>query len=187
MTTAAILARALTITAAVAIGGCQDPYRAAQQPAAATPAPSGRATDIQRPGPQARPLAPGERQRATTARRAARAFALGWVNWDWRSAADRQRALARLATGNLALRLEANAASARIDASLARDRPGSRGDVAAINLRASDDRASGIVVTREQTTTTGRADLGGRRYRVYLVRLERDRHGWGVSAWQPQP
>ena len=53
--------------------------------------------------------------------------------------------------------------------------------------RAGHAQAAGIVVTREQTYTDGRADLGGRRYRVYLIRLTREPNGWGVSAWEPQP
>ena len=65
--------------------------------------------------------------------------------------------------------------------------PGHAGTVAAIDLKANVADAAGVVVTREQTYTAGRADLGGQRYRVYLVRLTRDAIGWGVSAWQPQP
>jgi hypothetical protein len=94
---------------------------------------------------------------------------------------------ARLATAGLARQLRANASSARVDATLARDRPGARGSVVAIDLKAGNAEAAGIVVAREQTYTDGRADLGGQRYRVYLIRLKRERNGWGVSAWEPQP
>jgi hypothetical protein len=59
--------------------------------------------------------------------------------------------------------------------------------VAAISVSAHGGQASGLVVTHEQTYTNGRADLGGQRYRVYLIRMKRERHRWGVSAWQPQP
>ena len=89
--------------------------------------------------------------------------------------------------GALAEQLRANAASARIDATVARDRPGSRGTVVTTALRASHAQADGIVVTHEQALTDGQAALGGLRYRVYVVRLARAGDGWEVSAWQPQP
>jgi hypothetical protein len=102
-------------------------------------------------------------------------------------AATQQRHLAQLASGPLASQLRANANSARIDASLARDRPGSRGAIAAVDLTSHGPRSAGIVVTREQSYTDGHADLGGRRYRVYFIRLTREQNGWGVRAWEPQP
>jgi hypothetical protein len=173
----------------IAGSGCRDPY--SSQPALSSPSPRGKreATpgDTSRPGPRIPSLAPDTARGSRSPLRAARSFAARWVNWDWRTVAEQQRALARLATGPLARRLRANAGSARIDASLARDKPGSRGAVAAIDLRAAGDQASGVVVTREQSYTGGRADLGGRRYRVYLIRLSRERNGWAVSAWEPQP
>jgi hypothetical protein len=173
----------------VAACGCQDPY--SSQPSLSSPSPtrSRKATpgDTSRPGPRIPPLTPATARGSRSPRRAARSFAARWVNWDWRTVADQQRSLARLATGSLAQRLRADGGSARIDASLARDRPGSRGAVAAIDLRTAGDRASGVVVTRELSYTGGRTDLGGRRYRVYLIRLSRGRNGWEVSAWQPQP
>jgi hypothetical protein len=179
----------LALGAALAFAGCRDPYRSDHAPRAAAqtvtaPPP---ATDNARPGPQAGRIPDVTVRREATPRRAARAFAVDWANWDWRTAASRQRALARLATGDLRAQLRANASSARIDASLGRDRPGSRGHVAAISLRAHGANASGIVVTHEQTYTNGRSDLGGRRYRVYVIRMKRERQGWGVSGWQPQP
>jgi hypothetical protein len=187
MRTASFL-RAFGVVVAVAVTGCGDPYAdelaRPASPASTAYAASPRATD--RPGPSAQWTPSVAARPAWSARRAARAFARGWLNWDWRTAASQQRALARLATGALAQQLRANADSARIDASLARDNRASRGTVAAINLSASDVHAAGIVVTREQTYTGGRADLGGRRYRVYVVRL-RHGHGWEVTAWEPQP
>lgn len=160
--------RRLAIAAALAVllGGCADPYR--HVPRGVTP----------RPTPQARPIAPT----AT-----ARAFALRWVNWDWRSAAAQQGALAQLAAGQLAIDLRANAASARIDASLQRDKPRVRGSIAAVDLTTGAGVAQGLVVTREQSYTAGRSDLGGPHYRVYTARLMRHGSVWEVSAWQPQP
>jgi hypothetical protein len=189
---ATVAIRAAALLLVVALAGCEDPYtheRTAPSPARTSPH-AATPSDVDRPGaPPAGPLPkrPAREPVRTLARDAARSFAWQWVNWDWRTAARRQRALARLASGDLARQLDANAASARIDATLSRDRPGSRGVVAAINVSARGAQASGILVTREQTYTDGRADLGGRRYRVYLIGLKRDHQGWVVSAWQPQP
>lgn len=175
--------------ATVALAGCADPYRSDRARPVAPPPTSSQTTtsDIDRPGPPAgTPPATAERP-PRSARKAAQSFATGWANWDWRSAARQQRALARLASGDLARQLRANANSSRIDASLARDKPGSRGTVAAVDLKSRIAQAAGIVVTHEQTYTDGRANLGGRRYRVYLIRLTREPNGWGVRAWEPQP
>jgi hypothetical protein len=180
---------AVLLAVLVAGSGCRDPYSG--QPSLSSPSPNGNreATpgDATRAGPRIASPAPATASGSRSPRRAARLFATRWVNWDWRTVVDQQRALARLATGSLARRLRANADSARIDASLARDKPGSRGAVAAIDLTTAGDRASGVVVTRERTYTAGRADLGGQRYRVYLIRLSLKWNRWGVRAWEPQP
>ena len=170
---------------AVSAAGCKDPY-ADERAAAPRPATS-TADDVTRPGPRAGAIPATPSAPSRSPRAAAHAFAATWINWEWRTTDDQQHKLARLAAGELARQLEASAASARRDASLARDKPGSRGSVAATNLRVDGRHAHGLVVTREQTYTDGRADLGGRHYRVYHVRLTADDSGWGVSAWQPQP
>jgi hypothetical protein len=185
--------RIALMTALVALlvtgSGCQDPYTGQSSVSSPSPKVNREATpgDTSRPGPRMPASAPMPAGGSRAPRRAAGSFANRWANWDWRAAAEQQRALAALATGPLARRLRANAGSARIDASLMRDKPGSRGAVAAIDLTTAGDRASGVVVMREQTYTGERADLGGQRYRVYLIRLSREPNGWGVSAWEPQP
>lgn len=158
--------------AALVLAGCADPYA------------DHRAQPMQH-APAARPtrIAPAR----TSASGTAQAFANVWINWDWRSAADQQRRLAAMAGGSLADQLRANANSARIDASLARDRPGFRGAIAAIDLTTRATQVAGIVVTREQSYTDGHADLGGAHYRVYRVRLTAAHHAWEVTAWAPQP
>jgi hypothetical protein len=172
----------------VALAGCADPYAHDRAQPAHEPAPRPASpSDSARPGPPASPITPAPALATASARRAARLFAAGWINWDWQHAARQQAALARLATGALAEQLRANAVSARIDATLARDRPGSRGIVVTTALRATRAQASGIVVTHERALTDGQAALGGLRYRVYVVRLARSTGGWEVSAWQPQP
>jgi hypothetical protein len=173
--------------AVLLLAGCQDPYardHQARTPAADVPASAG--GDGDRPGPPPSALGSAPGTRATTASLAASRFALGWVNWDWRDAAAAQRRLARVATGQLARDLRSGAHSVQADASLARDRPGSRGAVVAVELNRDGASASGVVVTREQSYTAGHADLGGLRYRVYLVRIVRAGGGWGVSRWAPQ-
>jgi hypothetical protein len=172
----------------LALAGCADPYAHDRAQPAREPGPQpGSPSDSARPGPPAAPIAPALAPATTSARRAARTFAARWINWDWQHAASQQRALARLATGALAEQLRANATSARIDATLARDRPGSRGTVVTTALRASNAQADGIVVTHEQALTDGHAALGDLHYRVYVVRLARTPSSWEVSAWQPQP
>ena len=179
--------RPLAMAAALALGlsGCQDPYQhdRSQSSRTATPAPG----DAERPGPRARALPAILETQASGARAVARAFARGWSNWDWRTLPAHQRALARLAAARLAAELSANAEASAADASLARDRPGSRGSVIAVDLHAERGRASAVVVTREQTYTAGHADLGGQHHRVYRARLTRGVHGWEVSAWTPLP
>jgi hypothetical protein len=158
--------------AALLLAGCADPY--AHQP----PRP-------RRPASAAQP--PQVAGAHTSASEAARALASQWINWDWRSAAAQQRHLALMASGPLADHLRANADSARIDASLARDRPGSRGAIATVELTSRGTTSAGIVVTREESYTDGRAALGGAHYRVYRVRLAAADHAWEVTTWAPQP
>src|SRR3954453_22047767 len=96
----------LSIAAALAlvIAGCQDPYQrepAQKRSPTATPAPG----DVERPGPRAPTFRIAPETRVGGARAVARAFASGWVNWDWRTLPARQRGLARLAAGRLAAEL----------------------------------------------------------------------------------
>src|SRR3954471_15124898 len=93
----------LVMAAALALGiaGCQDPYQrepAQKRSPTATPAPG----DVERPGPRAPSLRIAPETPAGGARAVARAFASGWVNWDWRTLPARQRGLARLAAGRAA-------------------------------------------------------------------------------------
>lgn len=181
--------RAAVIVAVLALIGCQDPYTRDQNRPATHQShrPVATPTDPSQPRPPPSSPTGAHAPALRSARRAAETFATRWVNWDWRTAARQQRALARVSTSELAQRLRANAASARIDATLARDKPGSRGTIAATAINAASGRAAGIVVTHEQTLTYGRSELGGQRYRVYLIRLARNKQRWEVSAWSPQP
>ena len=158
--------RSAVVLVACALGGCADPYQGQR---AATAHPAAPASAI------------------STASAAAGAFARRWANWDWRSVAGQQRALARLASGSLAEQLRADARAASRDGSLARDKPGVRGTVAVIELRPRGAGAAGLVLTREQSYTDGHPDLGGPHYRVYAVTVRATPRGWRVSAWAPQP
>lgn len=160
----------LVALAALAVAGCQDPYS------------DGASSAQQDRGP-----APPQRTTSGGADGVAREFAALWSNWTWRAVDRQQRRLARLAAPGLARQLEANATGARIDATLRRDRPAARGTVAIVEVRATASTAQGLVVTREQTSTNGRTDLGGLRYRVYRVAAELRDGVWKVSRWQPQP
>ena len=155
----------LAIVASAAVG-CQDPYR--ERPVATPTAPR----------PTAAPSSTAD---------TARAFAQRWINWDWKTLAHQQRALARLAGGRLAAGLRADADGAARDDTLARDKPANRGTVAAISLNPGQRSARGLVVTRERTYTNGHADLGGARYRVYRVTISASHDGWTVTEWAPQP
>lgn len=161
---------ALAVAAGLLLAGCQDPYRGAGSLAT----------------PNERTIAPAHRSEPVVDA-AARSFAALWTNWDWRTAATQQRRLARMAAPRLARQLRANAASARLDASLERDRPGTRGAVAIVKLVTTAGASSGLVVTREQTYTNGRADLGGQHYYVYRIAITRRAGAWEVTRWDPQP
>lgn len=186
------MTRALSVLLTVVVfamlaAGCQDPYARNQVPTGKAQASPPAASDVDRPGPRAATIAQSRAPRGLSATQTAKTFATRWVNWDWQSVAPQQRRLAALATGPLARDLRASARSARVDASLARDKPGSRGTVEAVDLTLEGARRSGIVVTQERSYTGQRADLGGRRYRVYRIQLSQDSAGWGVSRWEPQP
>lgn len=142
----------------IAVTGCQDPYAQPPSPRPTPPAADGRDEVV-------------------------RAFATGWITWDWQSVAEQQRSLARLATPMLARQLRQDAATSRGAAVLARQRPGVRGRLVVLKLSTA---GRGLVVTQESTLTDGQADLGGEHYRVYLVSTRKWRGQWKVSRWEPQ-
>ena len=180
----ALLALAVALAVARRLPGPVRPRpRAARSPAQAV----GHAKRHQPARPAAGPV-PAARRAGAFGTRAARSFATRWVNWDWRSAASQQRALARLATGGLARQLRANASSARVDATprarqarstrqRRRDRPQGRH---AERARASSSRASRPTPTDTPTSAAGATASTS-------SASARDHDGWGVSAWEPQP
>jgi len=114
-------------------------------------------------------------------------FCWQWANWSWRTIDRQQRQLARLASGPLAARLAAEARRAKLDRALRRDRVAMRGRLVAVDLDPPASPGRAVCVTRELEIENGRGELDGGRHRVYLATLDRDRQGWGVSAWEPQP
>ena len=157
---------ALLAIVTCAAAGCQDPYRER---------------------PVAMPTAPRPTAAPSSTADTASAFAKRWINWDWKTLPHQQRALARLAGGRLATRLRTDAGAAAREETLARDKPANRGTVAAVSLNPSPGSARGLVVTHERSYTSGHADLGGARYRVYRVAISTSHDGWTVTEWAPQP
>jgi hypothetical protein len=183
------------LLACLALAGCEDPYTQSTPTAGESPRPDER-RQAERPRgdellPQTRPGAGASALLEAPGRRSARAvleaFCWQWANWSWHSIERQQRRLASLATGRLAAQLAAEARQAKLDRALLRERLAMRGRLVAVDLHppASPDRA--VCVTREREIQNGRGELGGGRHRVYLATLERNRHEWGVSAWEPQP
>ena len=180
------------VAGALLLAGCQDPYQDRPAPNdqafAPSPAPSPAAVplgDERPPSPVAVEAAPPPR--GPGARAALRSFCWRWANWDWRSLTGQQRQLARLAVGELADQLEAQAGQAERSGAARRDRLSVRGQIVTIDLQAGQAPGRAVCVTREQEIQAGRGDLSGGQHRVYLAALDRDAQGWGVSRWEPQP
>jgi hypothetical protein len=178
----------IALFAFTAGGGCADPYvesDASRAPASArSPEPVGDAAP-----PVAVPVRPptGATHTARSPRRLAATFARQSTNWDWRDPTRPHRALRLLAVGDLRSEFERYRRSAIRDASLRRDRVGSRGRLIAVALSGRGDRRRLVVVTREEAIIDGRSSLEGPRYRVYLGSALRTHGGWGMESWQQQP
>jgi hypothetical protein len=178
----------------VALVGCEDPY-------AERSGDPGRAAEVeharehQARGDELAPLSPERdsapddpaRPGAATPRAALERFCAQWANWNWRTIDRQQSRLAGLATGELRRQLEREAAARRLDRSLRRDRLSVSGRLVAVDVKPGGRRRLAACVTHEEEIQRGRGELGGSRHRVYLASLDRDRQGWGVSAWEPQP
>ena len=172
MTAHAHASPALALAARWRPAAVQNPY---DQTAPAARDDARRRSRAGAPGPRPAADRPRRRDRAASARATARRVrgALGQLGL-----AHRRRPAARARAAGRPARSPASCAPAHAprasDASLRRDTPGvaryGRRDRPA-RRRAAAPR--GLVVTREQTYTAGRADLGGRRYRVYHVSPDR--------------
>lgn len=110
-------------------------------------------------------------------------------NWTWRDVARKNRsALARLAAGELRQGVRANARELRADATLKRERLGSRGKQLAIDVQGSDPRRRRVwVVLRETALANGETTQSGPQTTVYRATAERlDDDRWYVTAFVPQ-
>jgi hypothetical protein len=183
------------LLACLALAGCEDPYTQSTPTAGGAPRRDERRQAVRPRGdelpppapPSARPSAFSEAPRRRSARGVLEAFCWNWTNWTWRTIERQQRRLARLAAGRLAIELAAEARQAELDRALRRDRLAMRGRLVAVDLDSPASPGRAVCVTREREIQNGRGELGGGRHRVYLATLDRDRQGWGVSGWQPQP
>jgi hypothetical protein len=183
------------LLACLALAACENPYTQSRPTAGESPRPDERRQGERPRGdelppavsPSAGASALPEQPRRRSARAALEAFCRQWANWSWRSIERQQQRLARLAAGRLAIELAAEARQAKLDRALRRDRLAMRGLLVAVDLDSPASPGRAVCVTREREIQNGRGELGGGRHRVYLATLDRDRQGWGVSAWQPQP
>jgi hypothetical protein len=172
------------------VAGCEDPYRQdAERRDEPRPAVRDQSHGGERP-PVARehdsaPAVTSDAQR--TRRAAVDAFCSQWVNWSWRTIERQQRRLARLATGQLARQLAAEARLRAQDQALRRDRLGTRGRVVAIDVKPGGATRDAVCVAWQQQLAHGRADAEGARHRVYLTTIQRAGAGWAVRRWEPQP
>jgi hypothetical protein len=183
------------LLACLALAACADPYTQSTPTAGESPRRDERRQGERPRGdelppavsPSAGASALPEPPRRRSARAVLEAFCRQWANWSWRSIERQQRRLARLASGRLAIELAAEARQAKLDRALRRDRLAMRGLLVAVDLDSPASPGRAVCVTREREIQNGRGELGGGRHRVYLATLDRDRQGWGVTAWQPQP
>jgi hypothetical protein len=113
------------------------------------------------------------------------AFAERYVNWNYRTLGETERALAASAIGAArSAELQAAASSAK-DPSLAAGKITNRGSVVALAPRRGDP-ATWVIVTSEQTSGSyGYQGLPSSLH-VTLARVARVNAGYAVSEWLPQ-
>ena len=186
----------MLIALSLALVACRDPYA---DPGATAPS-DARASDVSRVRPTTTPAAAGDTRPtepapSTTERRRgapsltsfARAYARDAVNWDWRTLAVRLDGLRDRSAGDLSAELTDAIRAARIDESLARDRPASEGTVVAASVQGNGARRRLVVVTRERETASGVERLGPATHRVYLGESRRTADGWRMVEWRRAP
>jgi len=175
--------RALAAAAAagVALSGCANPD--APAPGLASEGTSGNAGEPPAPAPPRLPdQDPASLQ--ATAEAAVERFAAVYTNWDYRTLAVEQHALASISVGAARLQARQAAVSAR-NQLLARAHVWSRGVI----LSVSRDRARPgwwVLVTREQTGGSGEYRSLPATLHVTLALAVAVNRGWAVSQWQPQ-
>ena len=134
--------------------------------------------------PREQPVA---RDTGRSARSVARAYAQLVINWEWNTLLRQLERATALATGALRTELARTAASARADASLARDRLGSRGHVLSVSARGLGAERRLVVATEEESLRAGRAPLEGPRAQVYTGTARLTGDGWRLTVWERRP
>ena len=189
MTTARrILPLAAIVGAALAAGGCSDPYandQHADRPA--TAAQHERTTgpvDGELPGripPSAqRALDQPQAPPARSAEAAVRAYAAAATTWTAKTVAARYRQLARQAVGQARRDAQQTAASAAGDAELSAGAASSRGNVRGLLT----DGASCFLVVVEQRITPGAGDRARVQFTVYHACARAVEGGWAVERFE---
>lgn len=133
----------------------------------------------------ARSAAPGQvRLGSSSARGALNAFAVRFINWNWRTVRRQERALARSSVDGARAQLRDAAGRA---SELEGQRAGNSGTVRAIT-RDAREPGSWLIVTRERSSRQdGAYDGVGAQWHLTLAAVRKLPSGrWAVSAWIPQ-
>ncbi len=118
----------------------------------------------------------------------ARAWGQLSANWSTKTLPRQLRALAQSASPPLAGELERALAATQQDAQLTPDGAGSRGSVAAVEVRGGGANRRLVVVTRETAWGPTSVGLAAARYHVYTgITVRIGTHGWRMAQWQRQP
>ena len=117
----------------------------------------------------------------------ARAYADLTLTWEWNTLFRQLQHAAGLTSGPLHADVGRAAEGARTDASLRRDRRGSRARVITVVPHGNGPTRRLVVVTSELSLQAGHPALEGPRAKVYTATAERTRIGWRLASWELQP
>ncbi|HEY4280366.1 MAG TPA: hypothetical protein VGM91_19245 [Conexibacter sp.] len=173
--------------AAVAIGGCSDPYAATTALTSTTPthpvAVAQRTHELPDPTKPSPPVGG-----APSAEQAIRQFAERSVNWTWQTLAHQEAQLAAGASGQARKQAQVLSTTATLDTEMRRGRITSTGTVQAITPSPTAARTWVVVTLEQPGSDNDRAYEKVRAaYHVYLARaIEASPGRWAVSTWRPQ-
>lgn len=182
---------ALLTAAALASGGCSDPY--ADSTPSSTPtssptrgpheseadrAPDHDDPDALRTAPSAAPA---------DASRVAAAYARAAGNWSWKTYRQQYAQLRALAAGELARQLAATPPDQDVLRGLTEQRQTNRAEVLAVDSRPARGGARHVIVVLAETTGARGARDTVARHDVYRATVHPAERGWKVTAWQLLP